>query len=331
MFPKVTIIIPIYNKKKYFSALRECLLNQTFSDFECIFVDDGSTDGSGELCDNLCREDERFIVYHVRNAGVSNARNIGLKCAKGRYVTFIDADDTFHNEYIENLYTCIDQTDAKLVITSSIKVWSNSDKQIPIEVPFLGEVSMEKILPHFMKEQLNNGIFGFCWGKIMERDLLTNKFFDINLKLAEDLSFYLSIYPDLDMIFFDNHPYYYYLQEAMNSSMQKPDWEIDYLAQLKILLQIKKYLEIKKQLSGENLKLLSSRIFDYVFFSIYYAPKNSIVSMCSLINKYAINLEDTNYKRSSRQKLILTLYKHKMYHVISLLIRGLRRMKRVNY
>lgn len=93
MEPLVSVIVPVCNKVKYLNTLFQCLIKQTFTDFECIFIDDGSTDGSGDLCDNLSINDKRFQVIHIRNSGVSHARNVGIQKACGEYITFIDSDD----------------------------------------------------------------------------------------------------------------------------------------------------------------------------------------------------------------------------------------------
>lgn len=331
MIPEVSIIIPIYNKFKYLDDLKKCLARQSFTNFECILIDDGSLDGSGKVCDEICKNDYRFFVYHLKNGGVSNARNEGLKHARGRYITFIDADDTFHEDYIRNLVACMKYEGVRFVISSSKKVWSDSNQQIPIEVPFDGYVEMDEILPVFMKHQLQNGIYGYCWGKMMDAELVKSKCFNTDLKLAEDLSFYLSIYPELEGIYFDNHQYYYYLQDAINSSMLKPDWEIDYFLQLKILLQMKSFLEEKQYLKDENLKLLTSRIYDYVFFTIYFAPKCDILSTCDEIRKLAINVKDTADSRRVRQRIVLGLFYLKQDKLLSRILCVFRKLKKVNY
>lgn len=84
--------------------LFQCLLSQTFEEFECILIDDGSTDASGEICDKVACIDKRFEVIHIPNSGVSHARNVGIDASCGEYITFIDADDRIPNNYLENLY-----------------------------------------------------------------------------------------------------------------------------------------------------------------------------------------------------------------------------------
>lgn len=91
--PTISIIIPIYNTEKYLRRCLDSIVAQTYKDFECIIVDDGSTDGSGKICDEYVAKDNRFKVFHKKNGGVSSARNLGLDNAKGEYIAFCDADD----------------------------------------------------------------------------------------------------------------------------------------------------------------------------------------------------------------------------------------------
>lgn len=103
----ITIIIPVYNVKKYLKQCIESVVNQTYKNIEIILVNDGSTDGSGDICDEYAIKDSRVRVIHKKNAGLGLARNSGLEKASGKYVTFIDSDDYADINMIESLYNCI--------------------------------------------------------------------------------------------------------------------------------------------------------------------------------------------------------------------------------
>lgn len=102
--PKVSVTVPIYNTAKYLSKCLDSLLNQTLKDIEFILVNDGSTDGSGEICDEYASKDSRFRVIHKANGGLASARQAGLDAANGEYVIVCDSDDWVHPEIYERLY-----------------------------------------------------------------------------------------------------------------------------------------------------------------------------------------------------------------------------------
>ena len=103
MHPKISIIIPIYKVEKYIRECLDSILNQTFTDWEALLIDDGSPDNSGVICDEYAAKDNRFKVFHKENGGVSSARNLGLEKATGEWVTFIDADDWIEKEAVYQL------------------------------------------------------------------------------------------------------------------------------------------------------------------------------------------------------------------------------------
>ena len=114
--PEVSIVIPVYNVIKYFEKCMASVLSQKMQDFEVILVDDGSTDGSGALCDRYAAEDERVFALHQSNAGLSAARNAGLANARGTYVCFIDSDDYVSEAFLGKSLAAAKRYQADLVI-----------------------------------------------------------------------------------------------------------------------------------------------------------------------------------------------------------------------
>ena len=125
----VTIIVPVYNVEKYLNKCIESIIRQSYKNLEIIFVDDGSTDDSGQILDKYAKKDDRIVVIHKENGGVSSARNTGLNCAKGDYICFCDADDYLIDDYVEYLLNMILLNDADISLTKNM--FSNFDnKQI---------------------------------------------------------------------------------------------------------------------------------------------------------------------------------------------------------
>lgn len=113
----ISIIIPVYNVKSYLDVCIQSVIQQDYTNFECILVDDGSTDGSSVICDQWAEKDSRIIVIHQANSGVSSARNKGLERAKGKYIGFIDSDDWIDVDYLSTMANCMDDKKIDLVVS----------------------------------------------------------------------------------------------------------------------------------------------------------------------------------------------------------------------
>lgn len=100
----VSVIVPIYNVEKYLHRCVDSIIGQTYKNLEIILVDDGSEDSSGQICDDYVKKDKRIVVVHKKNGGLSDARNTGVKKAKGSYITFVDGDDEIMSSFVETLY-----------------------------------------------------------------------------------------------------------------------------------------------------------------------------------------------------------------------------------
>lgn len=111
--PRVSVIVPVYNSREYLGPCVESVLNQSYTDFELILIDDGSTDGCAEICDRYASSDHRVRCVHVKNSGVSSARNMGLSLAAGEYVTFVDSDDYVSENFLDSAVDLLD-SDEKL-------------------------------------------------------------------------------------------------------------------------------------------------------------------------------------------------------------------------
>lgn len=114
--PVVSIVVPVYNGELYIEQCMNYLKTQTFTDFEAIFVDDGSTDNSGRKIDELISGEDRFYVIHKKNGGTARARNAGLDKAKGKYITFLDVDDEYKPDLIEKMVRLIRENDVEMAV-----------------------------------------------------------------------------------------------------------------------------------------------------------------------------------------------------------------------
>lgn len=270
---KISIVVPVYNKQRYLHATLTQVQSQSLRDFECILIDDGSTDESGSICEDFAQSDQRFQVCHIPNGGVSHARNVGLDRVSGEYVTFIDADDELHRDYLKNLYNCMVQGRAELVIGSYQKVWDDRSQVQMITCPFGNGIwKLQDLLPRFAEVQKSTGLFGCCAAKMFPISLIKETRFDETLQLAEDFEFYLRLYAKVKTVYMDDKPYYRYRQGAENSTALTEDDKIDYFAQLRICLRYRKFLTGRNSFEGQNKRIVDKQLSRYLYYSLFYCP-----------------------------------------------------------
>ena len=180
---QVSIIVPVYNVKKYLRRCVDSILTQTFTDFELLLVDDGSTDSSGKICDEYKDKDDRIRVFHKENGGVSSARNLGLDNARGRWITFVDSDDWIKNDYLSSMV--IRSTDADLIMssfetTNEIKVCDNKIKD-----EFFENTSIK----NFVERYIYTATLCSPWCKLFKKSLIDGLRFNEKISFAEDTIF----------------------------------------------------------------------------------------------------------------------------------------------
>lgn len=122
----ISVIIPVYNTENYIGVCLESLVKQTYTNFEVLMIDDGSTDNSGRICQEYTESDSRFHYYRKENGGVSSARNLGIEYSRGDYLTFVDSDDWVEEDYLEVLYSALVSESASVSI-STYKRFSMED------------------------------------------------------------------------------------------------------------------------------------------------------------------------------------------------------------
>lgn len=173
----ISIIVPVYNVEKYLRASLDSMLGQTYQRIEIILVDDGSTDGSGRICDEYAEQDSRIKVIHQKNGGVSKARNVALNVVCGEYVSFVDSDDTVESTYLEFMLKEMRKYDVDLVRCG----WFRGNSPRTYFVPFneRGEYLVD------FSNANDLLCFANIWG-LFKSEGLKNIRFDEDLKYAED-------------------------------------------------------------------------------------------------------------------------------------------------
>lgn len=317
---KISIILPVYNKEKYIINILQNIKGQVYENFECIIIDDGSTDASGQICEELLKEDERFKIIHIKNQGVSHARNIGLQKASGNYITFIDADDRIDKNYLKYLFESAIQTKADITISGIVKYWDKYNKYETVCIPYKGLWNFKELVFDFAKVQNSTGIYGFCWGKLIRKEIVQGEFFDENYKLSEDFEFYLRVYPNISTICFDDKSCYYYYQQTDNSSVLVEDNKIDYMLQLHLNIKYRNFLKAMNVYIGENKRIVDQLLSNYTFFTVFHSNRlcieNNVNKMYYLMKNEHIALNGTNLM----QKVILHFLKYNNGKIVKVIL-----------
>lgn len=212
--PIITIIVPVFNAKKYLSRCLDSIIAQTFADWECILVDDGSSDGSGYICDEYASLDSRFRVIHKANEGVSCARNAGLKIANGDFIGFVDSDDYISPVMYESLYKGVSKHNVDVVFCNYYIV--GSDKHIKANSFVDCDVIIEgekKI--NYINCCQTNKLLWFVWKGLYRKSILLNANITfVEEDVIEDSLFNLEYLLNCsNFIYLSSALYYYFLSE----------------------------------------------------------------------------------------------------------------------
>ena len=210
----VSIIVPAFNSEKTIVRCVDSILKQSYYDIEVLLVDDGSTDKTSDICDNYAKLDPRILVYHKSNGGVSSARNLGLKHAKGEFITFIDSDDWVGENYISNLLTYLEQG-VDLVI--SYNWYITEDKKEQEKYPTYKIDSTELFQLLFIENDIH--YHTSPWGKLYRKSIIDDMglLFDDQMHIGEDLCFLYEYMLISESIFISSHTDYYYVADRAGS------------------------------------------------------------------------------------------------------------------
>ena len=208
MGEKISVIVPVYNVEAYLERCVESILQQTYTHFELILINDGSTDSSGQICDHLASQYENIKVYHIENAGVSNARNMGIQLATGSWVTFIDSDDFVTQDYLATLASAVEGVNVGFAIAPLHHIKNGIVTDLPSHSGKTELWSTEETMKELL---MTTRTSFFPVAKLFKRDLLADEKFNTNYHLAEDALFLteLLLKTRCSCVFIDKPVYYY--------------------------------------------------------------------------------------------------------------------------
>lgn len=287
--PCVSVIIPVYNVEQFLPNCIESVLNQSFIDFEMLLIDDGSTDGSGVICDMYAEKDSRVHVFHKENGGVSSARNLGLNEAKGEWICFVDSDDELMPESLQIIVNCI--SDAVDMVMAGYEVYDdNGVLSYSVETRKEKNISAEAAVKEMYKPT-DYRYQGYICSKLLRRSIIK----EAKLSFAEDIFFNEDrlftvgfIFASERNVYYTTVPVYKYYERAGSVMMSlmsgfNPRFVTDMDAQIKMR-------EMVRQKSGnEELRELADEGV--------YGSYRRIKGMMKVFNYKSVELESKIRKK----------------------------------
>ena len=214
--PKISVIVPIYKVEKYLNRCIDSILNQTFTDFECILVDDGSPDNCGKICDEYAKKDKRVKVIHKPNGGLSDARNAGIDVAQGECLSFIDSDDWIHPQMLEILYNGI----VKNNVILSVCAYEETENEKPFENIENPIFEIRNGMDFLIK---NNVTAIVAWNKLYHKSLFDGIRYPVGKIHEDEFVTYKILYKAGNIAFCDEKMYMYFENVE---GITKKEWSI---------------------------------------------------------------------------------------------------------
>ena len=258
----IDIIIPVYNTPKL--DLERCLnsiINQTYSDYKVYIIDDGSNDNIKNYLDDYVKDKDNFIVKHINNNGVSNARNVGIEISNSKYITFIDADDTIENNFLLEAYELIENNNLDIIIGGYNEIKNNNIVRTRLSLPGL-HIYEGKTIDNFFEKLLtsktneSNKEIGDCptgriYTRLFKRTSIGNLRFDTNIHMSEDTLFMIDYtYKAKRIGIVDRIWYNYYINDYSISNGTKKERMIENLKGFLNEIEFRKNSEDNKKLKN---------------------------------------------------------------------------------
>jgi len=209
--PLISIIVPVYKVEKYLCRCINSILAQTFTDFECILIDDGSPDNCPAICEDYAAKDSRIVVIHQKNTGVSAARNAGLDVAKGEWIGFVDGDDWCEQDMFKVLY------ENAIKYNSDVSICGYRSVTAEGKIKFIN-IKCKNKLQILDKEKALMGIFlqgsfgGFSWNKLVRANIFSQYKlrYDATTLYMQDVLLFYELFKHIEKAVYFSSPYYNY-------------------------------------------------------------------------------------------------------------------------
>lgn len=318
----ISIIVPVYNVENYIEECIKSIINQTYKNIEIIVINDGSTDRSGIICSIYADKDKRIKLINTKNNGVAKARNIGIKSATGKYITFVDSDDYVSEKYIEILYNILKKTESQISQCGAIKI--NSKNQVIKKLNYRkGEVKTgkEMLMDYNSMHIIENAIL---WNKMYEKKLFDEILFPDGRIHEDEFVTYKIIYKAKKVAIVNNELYVYRkrknsimeqkynlrrldkiiaLEEKKEFFKSKNENELylislkQYLEELRVsYIKVKKHISNNKEICNDILKRYKPAYKEYIHTKNTTIKSKIVATMFYLLPKFFYNIKKNSFE-----------------------------------
>ncbi len=270
--PKISVVVPVYNVEPYLRRCVDSILAQTFKDFELILVDDGSPDECPAICDEYASKDERVVVIHQKNAGLSAARNAGIDWAfansNSEWITFIDSDDWVHIQYLELLFNSAKKAcvEISMCILTVVDSFFNSHTYESLK--------HKKVVNRHAYNIYENKFYAYSCGKLIKRNILNSIRFP-NGKLFEDWHTTYKIIFSTPYISIISNDVYFYFQRK--DSITNSNWNISKIDILQALVAHIEYFDHIQQ--NDLSKIAKKHLLSLTYYHFYECKRYTAINV----------------------------------------------------
>ncbi|MGL6247917.1 MAG: glycosyltransferase family 2 protein [Culicoidibacterales bacterium] len=312
----VSVIMPVYNVQKYLAKAINSVLEQTYQNFEIIIVDDGSPDQSYDIAKKYQKQDSRIVVVQKENGGLSDARNYGMKFAKGEYLYFFDSDDTIESNLLELVVKSANQKQSDIIYFGYNVVVEDSMQNI---------VSTRKILPdinsndQMVLDYSNDNFYqllGYAWNKLYKKSFIDKHgfIFQKGLSLVEDIEFNQRVFGKTNEISYCPFALYNYIQRPRMTLVNSyyENYFVMKLDSIKYREKITRQLGYSEDISNRYYKKNLPNIYKSSLNNLFYSSQENKKEMLKIIISHPVGRElDMQITKKPAELLFLYLIKNR--------------------
>lgn len=261
----ISVVVPVYNVEPYLKECLESIINQTYRGLEIILIDDGSTDKSGDICDEYGKKDERIIVIHQSNHGSASAKNAGLRKSSGEYLAFVDSDDFLQEDAYEFMVKQLEEYCADIIQGCFRKVYQKFYRDVNkiVEMQIL---DASEFLELFTKDWT----CGLLWDKLYKRDIFKDIYFKEGHKIDDEFFTYKGVMNSKKILRVPHYIYNY--RQRISSVMFSKD------SQLKIISDSLEYLSIRREEVTKSFPQLKKAYDEHYLNMLIILSKNEYIN-----------------------------------------------------